>query len=43
MERFRGLEARLHEREQDVVVLREHLVTARSQRAIGDQGPIDRR
>jgi hypothetical protein len=43
MERFRGLEAQLREREQDVVVLREHLVTARSQRAIGDQGPIDRR
>jgi len=43
MERFRGLEAQLREREQDVVVLREHLVTARSQQAIGDQGPIDRR
>jgi uncharacterized protein HemX len=40
MERFRGLEAQLRQREQDVAVLREHVVALQSQRAIVDQGPI---
>lgn len=34
MERFRGLEAQLRQREQDVVVLRERVVTMQSERPI---------
>ena len=39
MERFRGLEAQLRGREQDVAVLSERLVTMQSQRAIVDVHP----